>query len=126
MKIGHMAMYVHDLEACVEFFETYFSGKRSHLYHNGKTGFSSYFLSFADSPRLEVMNRPDVAATPDKACCGYAHLAFQASSREEVDAMTRRLQGDGYTVVSGPRVTGDGCYESCIAGPEGYLIEITE
>ena len=28
-------------------------------------------------------------------------------------------------VVSGPRTTGDGCYESCVAGPEGALVEIT-
>ena len=28
-------------------------------------------------------------------------------------------------VVSGPRTTGDGCYESCVAGPEAVLVEIT-
>ena len=28
-------------------------------------------------------------------------------------------------VVSGPRTTGDGCYESCVAGPEAALVEIT-
>ena len=32
----------------------------------------------------------------------------------------------GYQVVSGPRTTGDGYYESCIRGIEGNLIEITE
>ena len=33
---------------------------------------------------------------------------------------------DGYPVISGPRVTGDGYYESCILDPEGNRIEITE
>ena len=43
----------------------------------------------------------------------------------QVDAMTSRLQAEGYHVLSGPRTTGDGYYESCIEGPEKILIEIT-
>ncbi|MEQ3199474.1 glyoxalase, partial [[Ruminococcus] torques] len=38
---------------------------------------------------------------------------------------TRQMQEDGYEVVSGPRTTGDGYYESCIIGIEGNQIEIT-
>ena len=40
--------------------------------------------------------------------------------------MTERLCADGFKVVDGPRTTGDGCYESCVAGAEGILLEITE
>lgn len=32
---------------------------------------------------------------------------------------------DGYEVVSGPRTTGDGYYESCVVAIEGNQIEIT-
>ena len=32
---------------------------------------------------------------------------------------------DGYEVVSDPRTTGDGYYESCIVGIEGNQMEIT-
>ena len=46
-------------------------------------------------------------------------------SREAVDELTCRLGSDGYEVLSGPRTTGDGYYESCILGPENNLIEIT-
>jgi len=42
-----------------------------------------------------------------------------------VDALTERLKVDGFEVVDGPRITGDGYYESCIIGIEGNLIEIT-
>ena len=42
-----------------------------------------------------------------------------------MDNLTGRLQTDGYEVVSGPRITGDGYYESCIIGIEGNQIEIT-
>ena len=56
---------------------------------------------------------------------GYAHIAFSVGSREKVDALTERLRSDGFKVVSGPRTTGDGYYESCIVVIEGNQIEIT-
>ncbi len=57
---------------------------------------------------------------------GYAHIAFSVGNRQRVDELTQLLKDDGYEVVSGPRVTGDGYYESCIVGIEGNQIEITE
>ena len=39
---------------------------------------------------------------------------------------TARLKDDGHEVLSGPRTTGDGYYESCILGPEDIRVEITE
>ena len=39
--------------------------------------------------------------------------------------LTAELKADGYEVVSGPRTTGDGYYESCIIAIEGNQIEIT-
>ncbi len=57
---------------------------------------------------------------------GYVHIAFSLGSKEAVDNLTERMRNDGYHVVSGPRTTGDGYYESCIVGIEGNLIEITE
>ena len=56
---------------------------------------------------------------------GYAHIAFSVGSKENVDALTERLKGVGYEVVSGPRTTGDGYYESCIIAIENNQIEIT-
>lgn len=56
---------------------------------------------------------------------GLIHLAFSLGDKESVDRLTERLKGDGYEVISGPRTTGDGYYESCILGPEGNQIEIT-
>ena len=42
-----------------------------------------------------------------------------------MDELTGLLREDGYDVVSGPRTTGDGYYESCIVAVEGNQIEIT-
>ena len=56
---------------------------------------------------------------------GFIHVAFSVGSKEAVDALTARMKSDGYEVISGPRTTGDGYYESCIIGIEGNQIEIT-
>ena len=56
---------------------------------------------------------------------GYAHVAFSVGSSEWVNELTSKLKDTGYAVVSGPRTTGDGYYESCIVAVEGNQIEIT-
>lgn len=126
MKIEHAAMYVNDLERARDFFITYFGALSNEGYHNKKTGFRSYFLSFDGGARLELMNKPGME-DPQKplARTGLIHLAFSVGSRERVDELTARLKGDGFEVLSGPRTTGDGYYESCVAAIEGNQIEIT-
>ena len=127
IKIEHIAMYVNDLEGAKEFFEKYFNAKSNEKYHNTKTGFRSYFLSFDGGARLEIMSKPNVADDEKTLTkTGYAHLAFSVGSREKVDELTYQLEVDGYSVISGSRVTGDGYYESCVLGFENNQIEITE
>ncbi len=127
MHIEHIAMYVKDLEKTRDFFIKYFGAKSSSGYHNLNTDFQSYFLTFDDGARLEIMNKPNIAdESKELPRTGYAHIAFSLGSKEAVDEMTQRLKDDGYEVVSGPRTTGDGYYESCIIAVEGNRIEITE
>ena len=126
MKIEHVALYVEDLEETKNFFIKYLGAKANNGYHNPRTNFRSYFLSFEDGARLEIMQRPEMVNLPKEAArTGYAHIAFSVGSREKVDALTAELKADGYDVVSGPRITGDGYYESCIVAMEGNQIEIT-
>ena len=126
MKIEHVAMYVNDLEAARDFFVRYLGGVSNEGYYNAKTGFRSYFISFEDGARLEIMNKSGLS-DPEKELnrTGYAHVAFSLGSKEAVDSLTSRLKNDGYEVVSGPRTTGDGYYESCIIAIEGNQIELT-
>ena len=42
-----------------------------------------------------------------------------------MDELTEKISEDGYKVLSGPRTTGDGYYESCIIATEGILVELT-
>ena len=126
MKIEHIAMYVNDLENTRGFFVKYLGAKSNDGYHNPKTNFRSYFLSFEDGARIEIMNKPEMADLPKKlARTGYVHIAFSVGSKEKVDSLTRELQADGYEVISRPRTTGDGYYESCIIAVEENQIEIT-
>lgn len=126
MRIEHIAMYVNDLEKAKDFFVKYFGASPNDGYHNAATNFRSYFLTFDDGARLEIMNKPQLT-DEDKALArtGYIHIAFSVGSRERVDCLTKELQADGYEVLSGPRTTGDGYYESCILGIEGNQIEIS-
>ena len=60
MKIEHVALYVKDLEKAKDFFVTYLNGKANNGYHNQNTNFRSYFITFEDVARLEIMTRPEL------------------------------------------------------------------
>lgn len=125
MKIEHIAIYVNDLDQARDFFIRYFQAASSELYQNPVTDFQSYFLTFEGGARVELMHRPDMADDQKRhRRTGLSHLAFRMDSQEEVEALTRRLREDGYTILSGPRPTGDGYYESLILGVEGNQIEL--
>ena len=126
MKIEHIAMYVNDLETTKNFFMKYFDATSNEIYHNQKTGFKSYFLTFEEGTRLEIMNKEimeDINKTLNRT--GFIHLAFSVGSKEKVDSLTSQMKNDGYEIISGPRITGDGYYESCIVAIEDNQIEIT-
>ncbi len=128
MRIEHIAIWTHNLERLRQFYETYFDGQANAKYVNPRRQFESYFLTFADGARLELMQMAGVPLTKNDAkqqFAGYVHIAFSAGSREAVDALTQRLGRDGYRILDGPRITGDGYYESSLLDPDGNRLEIT-
>ena len=122
-RIHHIGVYVSCLETVKSFFTEYFGAVAGRLYHNPNTGLSTYFLTFGDGSQLELLNRPDIVPN---LCAAPFHLAVSVGSKGEVDRVTDVLAKKGYRVMSGPRLTGDGYYESVISGPESMQIEITE
>jgi len=152
MKIEHLAIVVSDLQRAKDFFCTYFGGTVSAPdYHNPRTGFHSCFVTFDGETRLELMkwaevspldgveDCPDLAIRTAGAAGSVAptryslrrkghslfHLSMSVGGKEQVDALTARLQADSYTVRSAPRTTGDGYYESVIVPFDGIEVEIT-
>lgn len=127
MHIEHLAVWTRDLEGMRAFYERHFGARANARYESARQrGFASYFLTFPDGgARLEVMALPALADAAASPAVGYAHLALSLGSREAVDALTARLAAEGVRVVSAPRQTGDGYYESVIADPDGNLVELT-
>jgi lactoylglutathione lyase len=129
MRIEHVAIWTNDLEKMKNFYEGFFMGKAGAKYVNPKTYFESYFIEFESGARLEIMKKPSLLARineMDKQYLGYDHIAFSVESKENVDIITERLRSNGVQVVSEPRITGDGYYESCVLDPDGNKVEITE
>ncbi len=125
MRIGHVAMYVNDMERERDFFVKYFGAKTSSKYSNFQTNFSNYWLTFDNNTELEIMQREGMIDPPKGAYrTGYHHIAITVMDRKEVDDLTRRLEKDGYQVAKGARMTGDKRYESVVLDPEGNEIEI--
>lgn len=129
MKIEHIAIWTEDLEVVKEFYTKYFDLTCGEKYTNPQKYFSSYFLSFKDSPtRIELMQRPDVSKNKDKkgSTNGLTHFAISVGSKELVNSITEKLRANKFIIQGEPRTTGDGYYESVVLDPEGNLIEITE
>lgn len=125
MKIEHVAIWVKDLEAMKAFYETYFAAQANEKYHNQTKRFESYFLQFEGGARLEIMRQIGVDKLQTEGTLGWAHIALSLGSKEAVDEKTAQLQRAGYQLTNGPRVTGDGYYESVFEDPEGNLLELT-
>lgn len=127
MRLEHVAIWTTDLERLRAFYERYFEARAGERYRSvRRPGFTSYFLTFPDGDgRLELMAAPGLAATAGAAAVGYAHIALTVGSRADVEALTERMRGEGVPIVSGPRQTGDGYFESVVADPDGNEIEIT-
>lgn len=124
MHIEHVAIWTKDLEKMREFYEKYFHVTSSELYHNQKTGFKSYFVSFDSGSRLELTSKHHLSNRVADSL-GYTHLAISVGTKEDVDAFVEKFLADGFPLLNGPRTTGDGYYEAVVQDPEGNLIELT-
>ncbi|MDX9881475.1 MAG: VOC family protein [Prolixibacteraceae bacterium] len=127
MKIDHIAIWCNDLEGMQHFYMHYFDASTSVGYYNHSKDFRSYFLKFDSDCTLELMQMPGIPKSkndPRKQFSGIIHLAIKTGSKIKVDQLTEQLRADGFAVISEPRITGDGNYESVILDPEGNRVEI--
>jgi lactoylglutathione lyase len=128
MRIDHVAVYCKDFNGMKTFFVKYFGAMPGSDHISKRTGQTNCFLSFNDGgSKLELMTYPNEAyMNAEMGRQSMAHISINVGSIEQVNKLSRRLENDGFRILSGPRTTGDGYYESCIEAFEGLLIEITE
>jgi lactoylglutathione lyase len=128
MTLEHVALWTDDLERAKKYYTTYFEGKANALYQNPTTGFSSYFISFEDGARLELMQKPGIPENlndrRDFQHLGLIHLAFGVNHAGEVDDKAKILAAHDFPILRGPRTTGDGYYEFETLDPDGNRIEV--
>ena len=127
MKIEHIALWTNQLEIMKDFYCEYFNGISNTKYTNTAKGFSSYFITFEEGARFELMSSTGLTnQTPSEIVrLGYAHIAMDVGDKETVIRLTELLRNDGYIIASEPRITGDGYFESVILDPDGNRVEIT-
>lgn len=123
-RIEHVALWARDLEGLRLFYTDALGGTSGPRYENAATGFASYFISWGDGPRLELMHRPNLEPSRGETA-GYTHLALALGSRAAVDEAVAALRRSGTAVEAEPRVTGDGYYEAVVLDPERNRIELT-
>ena len=123
MRIEHMAIWADDLEMPRALYTKYFNLKCGSKYKKKKKNYTSYFLSFGeDKIRIELMHIPDMQNPASRGYLkGLAHFAIAVGNTEKVNTLTGRLRADGYTILSEPRTTGDGYYESAVADSEAAM-----
>ncbi|SMP59818.1 VOC family protein [Anoxynatronum buryatiense] len=128
MRIEHVAMWTQNIEIMKTFYIDYFGGIAGDKYNNPRKSFESYFITFDSGARLELMQMPAVllaSGDTNHQYIGLAHIAISVGSIEKVKGLTDELMKAGYTVISEPRYTGDGYYESCVLDPDGNRLELT-
>ena len=129
MTIEHIAIWTSDLERLRSFYCKYFNGVSNEKYVNPKKGFESYFLHFDSGSRLELMQMRGIPANTNDTVSaqhqGIIHIAFGVESPAQVDLKAAQLKEDGYQILSGPRITGDGYYEFETLDPDNNRLEVT-
>lgn len=114
-----------------DFYCFFFNGHTNEKYESTSelhANFESYFVSFGDGSRLELMHMPTIASGMNAyghEAIGLIHIAFSMETKDEVDTMTKKAHDLGLPVILEPHRTGDGYYEACILDPDGNRVEIT-
>lgn len=128
MKLEHIAIWTDNIELLRNYYVSFFDGQSNEMYINPKTQFQSYFIAFESGARLEIMSMPNIPENKNDTINaqhkGIIHIAFSVDTKQEVDAKAALLQANGFELLNGPRVTGDGYYEFVTLDPDKNRLEV--
>ena len=109
MILDHIAIRTRNIEKLKDFYVRFFEGTANPKYHNPKTGLESYFITFGNGSRIELMRQPGIPANLNDSeqmqYTGIIHLAFGVSSMEEVISKSEELGKAGYKILLFSRAT---------------------
>jgi lactoylglutathione lyase len=129
MTLDHVAIWTNQLEELKAYYVKYFNGVANEKYTNKETGFESYFLTFEGGSRLEIMQKPGIPENlndrVNEQYQGIIHLSFGTGSMELVIQKSNELAINGFTILRGPRRTGDGYFEFETLDPDNNRIEVS-
>lgn len=129
MILEHIAIWTRNIDVLKDFYVKYFGAAHKEKYVSTEDfgeHFESYFLSFDNDCRLELMQMariPAGDAAGGNETLGMTHFSFAMESRQELDALAARIEADGHRLIGKPHTTGDGFYEACVLDPDGNRVE---
>lgn len=127
-SIDHVGIWTNDIERLKNYHTRFFDAVPGQMYENRETGFRSYFLSFREGSRFEIMQRPGIPGNLNDTAglqhIGIIHIAFGVEDMKTVIFKARELEKAGFKILRGPRKTGDGYFEFETLDPDNNRIEV--
>ena len=129
MQIDHIAIWTDKLEELKDFYVKYFGGTAGSKYKNEKTQFESYFLTFGQGARIELMHKPFIPGNINDEevwqHIGIIHIAFHAGSAVEVENKAKQLEKDGYKTSDSALNRGEYFHQKVLCPGQGSELDNT-
>lgn len=123
-QIHHIEIYVSDLKRTVSFWEWFLKDLGYEVYQQWESGIS---FKLDDAYLVFVQTEEKYLDVPYHRCrVGLNHMAFHASSREEVDEMTDKLKAKGMSILypdRHPYAGGENYYAVFFEDPDRVKVE---
>ena len=119
----HLAMHVRDLEACVDFYETY---AQMHLTHDRvNDGKRVVWLAEPGKEKDFIVVLIPGGPGREQISTDYSHLGFALDSKEAVDAIANKARSDGILEWEPRQEPYPVGYYCGIRDPDGNLVEFS-
>jgi catechol 2,3-dioxygenase-like lactoylglutathione lyase family enzyme len=119
----HLAMHVRDLEACVDFYETYAQMRLTHDRVND--GKRVVWLAEPGKEQDFIVVLIPGGPGREQISTDYSHLGFALDSKEAVDAIANKARSDGILEWEPRQEPYPVGYYCGIRDPDGNLIEFS-